>query len=206
MKYNKYMFISIILAISGGFMNTYSYICNGGVFASMQTGNILLLTINITNGNISGLLQYICPLILFIVGIIISSIINKYDIMILFEVMILIIVCYIENNIIASSLISIVCGVQLNGFGAICNNTTTMCTGNLRYMIKYLCSYALNRDISTLHKSITSCLLVSSFVIGTIIGNITIQYIHKYALLICSDILLVAFIIMLFDKCNNKTT
>lgn len=206
MKYNRSIIIGMILAISGGFMNTYSYLCNGGVFASMQTGNILLLAINITNGNISGLLQYICPILLFIVGIIISSIISKYEMMILFEIMILIIVCYIENNIIASSLISLVCGIQLNGFDTICNNTTTMCTGNLRNIIKYLCLYVLNRDISTLHKSIIGCLLVSSFVIGTIIGNITIQYVHKYALLICSDILLIAFIIMLLDKCNNKTT
>ncbi|MFR1872716.1 MAG: YoaK family protein, partial [Coprococcus sp.] len=34
--------LGIILALSGGFMDAYSYMCRGKVFANAQTGNILL--------------------------------------------------------------------------------------------------------------------------------------------------------------------
>ena len=34
--------LGIFLALAGGFMDAYSYICRGGVFANAQTGNILL--------------------------------------------------------------------------------------------------------------------------------------------------------------------
>ena len=41
-----------ILAVSGGFMDAYSYMCRGEVFANAQTGNILLMSINLAKGNI----------------------------------------------------------------------------------------------------------------------------------------------------------
>lgn len=49
MKFSKQMSESIklgvILAIAGGFMDAYSYMCRGKVFANAQTGNILLFGI-----------------------------------------------------------------------------------------------------------------------------------------------------------------
>ena len=35
--------IGIFLTMAGGFMDAYSYICRGKVFANAQTGNIVLL-------------------------------------------------------------------------------------------------------------------------------------------------------------------
>lgn len=206
MKYRKSVIVCMILSVSGGFMNIYSYLCNDGVFASMQTGNILLLIMSIINGNTSELLRYICPILLFIIGVIISSITNKYEMMMLLEAIILIVVCYIGDNIIASSMISLVCGIQLNCSNTICNGTTTMCTGNLKNMVRYTYLYIMTKDIHTLYKSIINCLFILSFIIGIIIGDIVVQYIYKYALLICSDIIFISFFIILFDKFSNKAT
>ena len=38
--------LGIVLALAGGFMDAYSYMCRDGVFANAQTGNMLLLGIN----------------------------------------------------------------------------------------------------------------------------------------------------------------
>ena len=40
------MVLVYILAMSGGFMDAYSYMCRGEVFANAQTGNILLMAVN----------------------------------------------------------------------------------------------------------------------------------------------------------------
>ena len=45
--------IGALLAIIGGFFDAYSYLCRGGVFANAQTGNIVLLGVNIANGKIN---------------------------------------------------------------------------------------------------------------------------------------------------------
>ena len=39
--------LGCVLAVSGGFMDAYSYICRDKVFANAQTGNILLFGINL---------------------------------------------------------------------------------------------------------------------------------------------------------------
>ena len=43
--------IGILLAISGGLMDAYSYLFRGEVFANAQTGNILLFSVNLAQGN-----------------------------------------------------------------------------------------------------------------------------------------------------------
>lgn len=48
--------LGLLLALAGGFMDAYSYIERGQVFANAQTGNILLFGINISRG--TGLSQF----------------------------------------------------------------------------------------------------------------------------------------------------
>ena len=40
--------LGILLALSGGFMDAYSYIGRGEVFANAQTGNMLLLGVHLS--------------------------------------------------------------------------------------------------------------------------------------------------------------
>ena len=43
--------LGVLLAIVGGFLDGYTFICRGGVFANAQTGNIVLFGVEITKGN-----------------------------------------------------------------------------------------------------------------------------------------------------------
>ena len=62
--------LAILLAVSGGFMDAYTYTFRGEVFANAQTGNIILLAINLSEGNFEKMLQYLFPVIAFAFGII----------------------------------------------------------------------------------------------------------------------------------------
>lgn len=56
MKHSKQMSesvrLGILLALSGGLMDAYSYIVRDRVFANAQTGNMLLFGVNLSEGNI----------------------------------------------------------------------------------------------------------------------------------------------------------
>ena len=41
--------LGLLLAVVGGFLDAYTYLCRGRVFANAQTGNIVLLGVNLTN-------------------------------------------------------------------------------------------------------------------------------------------------------------
>ena len=51
-------FIGLLLAIAGGYLDVYTYISRGGVFANAQTGNIVLLGIHIAQQNFEKITTY----------------------------------------------------------------------------------------------------------------------------------------------------
>ena len=67
----------ILLALSGGCMDAYSFLFRGRVFANAQTGNMLLFGVNLANGNFYDALKYLLPVVVFTAGIILSDFINR---------------------------------------------------------------------------------------------------------------------------------
>ena len=45
------LLVGLLLAFSGGLMDAYTYVFRGGVFANAQTGNLILLGINLFDGS-----------------------------------------------------------------------------------------------------------------------------------------------------------
>lgn len=64
------------LTLSGGFQDAYTYFSRGKVFANAQTGNMVLMAANVVNGDISGFLRYLFPVLAFSLGIICASLIS----------------------------------------------------------------------------------------------------------------------------------
>ena len=46
--------LAVLLALAGGLLDAYTYLCRGGVFANAQTGKIVLLAIRAAEGNWRG--------------------------------------------------------------------------------------------------------------------------------------------------------
>mgnify|MGYP002084284424 CR=1 FL=1 len=59
MQISESIGLGTILALSGGFMDAYSYIERGKVFANAQTGNMLLFGVNLSEGNYQTMLNYL---------------------------------------------------------------------------------------------------------------------------------------------------
>ena len=59
----------LILALSGGGMDAYSFLCRDYVFANAQTGNILLLGVSLAEQDYAGALKYTWPILAFTGGI-----------------------------------------------------------------------------------------------------------------------------------------
>ena len=57
MQISESIGLGTILALSGGFMDAYSYIERGKVFANAQTGNMLLFGVNLSEGNYQTMLN-----------------------------------------------------------------------------------------------------------------------------------------------------
>ena len=67
----------MILAISGGFMDAYTYLIRGGVFATGQTGNFVLVAIRGVSGEYKHMIQSCVPIAAFWIGIFLQSIYQR---------------------------------------------------------------------------------------------------------------------------------
>lgn len=209
---------AIFLTLSGGFMDAYSYICRGNVFANAQTGNILLMGVNLSMGNFSLAIRYLFPIIAFTLGIAIAEIIrHKFEnnerfhwrqCVILSEILILFTVAFIPQslNLMANSLTSLVCGVQVQSFRRLNGGVyaTTMCIGNLRTATHYFCDYCYSKEKSDIKNALLYFIVIVIFALGAVIGNFFVGIYREKAIIISSLILLIGLIYMNFSMKNKS--
>ena len=63
--------VGVMLAIVGGYLDAYTYISRDHVFANAQTGNMVLLAINIKEGSWLKVFLYLMPILSFMLGVLI---------------------------------------------------------------------------------------------------------------------------------------
>lgn len=212
-------FVGSILAAVGGYIDVYTYIDRGEVFANAQTGNILFLGMNLAQGNFRQALHYLVSITAFILGTMLARVIkwnammkliHWKQIVILVEIIILIIVAFIKEgskDVIANILVSFVSALQIEGFRKISGKayTTTICTGNLRSGSEFLCDYFKTKDKDKLSLSIQFFGVILSFILGAVISlNITSRIGAKAIIFSCFGLVIV--FIFLFWEDSSKDT
>lgn len=207
--------VGLVLALSGGFMDAYSYLFRGGVFANAQTGNFLLIGINIFHNNWEAAFRYIMPVSAFTIGIIIADMARYYishklkDQMnwlhwrqgvLVVEMLCLTIVAFLpqELNSLANGLISLACGIQMTAFKKVRGHAiaTTMCIGNLRAGTEYMCRFIREKRRHEFDMMMLYYGAIFFFIIGAVIGSIFIKLFAVYSILFCVVMLLLALVMM----------
>lgn len=222
MKQNRQMSesieLGIILAIAGGFMDAYSYICRDEVFANAQTGNMLLFGVHLSEGNISLALRYFFPVLAFAAGIAMAelfryqskrlSLFHWRQLAVFCEALILAGVCLMPQswNLFANSFTSLACGIQVECFRKIHGNgiATTMCIGNLRSGTQNICEYLENGEKESLRKGLLYFGIILFFVAGAVLGNFLVKLWEEKAILVCTVFLLLAGCMMFIHKENTS--
>lgn len=208
--------VGILLSITGGFQDAYTCVWRGGVFANAQTGNIVLLGKNMAEGTWTNIPHYLLPVMAFVVGVFLSQKIQyRYkksrtihwrQIILLLEILILFAVGLIpadsNTNMIANSLVSFSCAMQVDSFRKIRGNVfaTTMCIGNLRNATALLCSYEATKDKKLRWKSIQYYLFIFVFIVGASAGSLMVEWIGTKAVWFCCIALLLAFSVMFIKE------
>lgn len=210
-KASESYIVGILLAVAGGYLDVYTYVSRGGVFANAQTGNIVLLGINAADGNWNMIWHYTYPILAFMAGILITEYVRKRyrynpglhwrQIVIALEFAVLLGISFVPSgsydNVI-NALVSFVCSMQVESFRLLHGNAyaTTMCTGNLRSATEQLFYYNINKDKKARDKSLQYYGIILFFIAGAVIGTaLTRIFLEKAVLAVCFLLLLV-FVIM----------
>lgn len=204
--------MGIILALAGGFMDAYSYIARDGVFANAQTGNILLVGVHLSEGNLSLASRYFFPVLCFALGIMLADLVHERfsnvlhwrQVTVLVEALILFAVSFMDGsvNLPANCLTSFACGMQVESFRKIHGHgvATTMCIGNLRSALQSVDDYIITHKRGFLENGLLYFGVITVFVLGAVLGNWCVGRLGYAAIAVCSALLLLGFAIMFIDR------
>lgn len=198
------------IILSGGLQDAYTYLCRGKVFANAQTGNIVLFSAYLFEGDWVHSRRYLAPVLAFMLGIFVTECVHrryKYmekvhwrQIVILAEIILLFFVGFLpqEFNTIANVIVSFVCAMQVQTFRKVRGHAyaSTMCIGNMRSGTESLCVYFHTHDREALQKAMIYFGVIGLFAFGAGLGALLTKVFAERGIWGSCALLIISFFIM----------
>ena len=199
--------IAFLFTFAGGFCDAYTLIYRRGLFANMQTGNLVKFCISLADGSFEPM--YFLPIICFLLGCLIAILVNKkksHNIILLIAMLALTIgSIFMPNtdtwNVACVCFLSVTGAIQFEAFHQ-CVKTTytsTMCTNNMRLLMESTVDFASDKK----NKRVFFFLgIILCFGLGAVISALIGKAITTYSISIVAGIYL-AILVMLIVVRNK---
>ncbi len=200
-----------VLSVIGGFLDIYTYLCRGNVFANAVTGNLVLFGQTLAECNWIAGGRYLFAILSYALGVFMAELIHRklpashrvswHQTVLLLEILCLLPVLFIpygEPDFIVNALIAFVCALQVQTFRRVHGLpfASTMCTGNLRSGTEALFQSWRNRDRGEFGKALHYYGVIGCFIAGAAAGAVLLRYLgHTVFLLAPAGLLAVFFLI-----------
>lgn len=210
---------AILLAFIGGMVDADSFWFHGGVFASLQSGNLILLGINIARGHWVGVWHGLVPLLIFFLAVGVTRIIQQtisvrslrqwIRITIAVESLLIILSATLNflPNIVIKSGLSAVSGIQLQSFRNIDGVTfnSTMMTGNIRACAAFLFGGLWQHDWVVVNQGLKLLGIFSGFCIGAVTLVFLSDQFGQLSLLLAVIVLIIILVDLLSTHLTDLT-
>ena len=207
----------ILITLSGGLQDAYTYLIRDHVFANAQTGNIVLLMVSLFDGNFQKAGSYLIPILSFALGIAAAHtlsmkwkcrLLSWRQFIILLEFMLLIAVGFIPLSLsqYANALVSFSCAMQVQSFRRFHGRAyaSTMCIGNLRSGMESLSIYCNTKNKEAIVDALHYFGVILTFGIGAGIGGVLSSAYGVQAIWASPLLLIIAFIVMKETESSAK--
>lgn len=172
----------MFLAATAGALDAYTYLGRGGVFAGLQTGNMILMGINIGRGNWAQVLTHFIPFLVFAIGTAFirslqhalnepAALRRRATIVLFFEAGMAILTAILAPALpdtAASSLVAIIAAAQLQEFRRLRGKPfmSIMMTGNLRSSAEGFYDAVAKHDKAALVRACDSLATILALIAG----------------------------------------
>ena len=205
---------AVFLSLSGGLQDAYTYLFRGKVFANAQTGNIVLCSVKLVEGDWSAVLHYLVPLCFFALGVFTAELLRQKfqqmqrlhwrQLVVLCEIVMLFVVGFFpqEWNLVANALVSFACAMQVQAFRKVNGYAfaSTMCIGNLRSGMDSLCSWLVAGNRAARSKAFHYFAIILLFALGAGLGSVALGFCGAKAIWFSCLLLAVSFCLMFLKE------
>ena len=176
----------ILLCLAGGFLDAYTYVTRGGVFANAQTANLILMTLGLATGKGAQALKYLVPILFFFCGVTLSELalhagkkrrsdFRAHAPVLAGEAAALVLIGALPaaaDDTLVNALASFAAALQFDNFRKLEGNpfATAFCTGNLRSATEHLFHAAAEKSRAALKVSGKYFACILAFLAGVVAG------------------------------------
>ena len=210
--------VGLVLALAGGYLDAYTYLCRGGVFANAETGNMVLLGVKLAAGDWAAAAKYLPPIFAFFLGVLAAEAIRRRgkaapaaklhwrQWVLALEIGVLAAAAFAPLggawDMAVNWAVSFVCALQVESFRRVHGKAyaTTMCTGNLRSGTEHLFRHFTSPGSQSASKAALYYGLILSFVCGAVISGLASPILGGRAVLCACVPLLGAFLLMFREE------
>ena len=195
--------VGLCLAFTGGFLDAYTYLLRGGVFANAQTGNMVLMALYAARRD-GRAFYYLLPIAAFLAGVIVTEWLKArltnaqhiawQHVVLLAEAILVFAVGFVPRSApdaVVNVTVSFICSLQVNSFRRTRGlpYATTMCTGNLRSAGEHVFAWA-HGDKTAGRAALRYCAVILVFCAGAWAGAVLAGAWGVHAVWACSAALL----------------
>lgn len=174
------------LAVVGGFLDAYTFVAHGGVFANAQTGNVVLVAMDAAQGRWAQAAQYLPVILAFVLGLVAAETLAAHRralrdptrVVLLVEIAVLVVVAGLPRatpQLATTTAVAFVAALQVSTFRLVreTSYSTTMTTGNLRSLVTAAYEWLSGYDRTQRVVALRLALIVLAFASGAGAGALT---------------------------------
>jgi uncharacterized membrane protein YoaK (UPF0700 family) len=208
-----------LLAIVGGFLDSYTYLTRNGVFATSQTGNIVLFGIESARGEWASAVKHLPPLLAFLAGVLAAETLKRPRVTqliryparaaLVIEIVALLIVGALPASTpdaVVTLTVAFVCSVQVSMFRTLIKwqYNTTMTTGNLRTAAQALFVAWADRDADAALRARAFGLILLAFTLGAVFGALCSLQLGVHAAWVAAGCLMLGLWMFIADHLHTE--
>lgn len=204
--------LGLLLALTGGILDAYTYLNRGAVFATAETGNLVLLGVNLAMGHWLKVIYYLLPISSYAAGLLITLAFHRRSdklffhwrqFVVLTECLVVLLATIIPQgdlDPLVNCMIAFISAMQVQTFRKFrgCACATTMCTGNLRSGVEALYFHLADKEPGSLDRAKVYFGLIAFFVTGAVISSLLAPLFAGRAILVAILPLAASFLLMFF--------
>ncbi|MFW0796907.1 YoaK family protein [Gordonia sp. CPCC 205515] len=209
------MRFALLITCASGFLDSYTFLARGGVFANAQTGNVIFLALNLAQRHWAQALGHLWPILAFVVGVAVSMhiragrldalLVHPIRVTMLLQTLILLVVGFVPTDAphwIVTIPIAFIAAMQIELFRSIggLNYVAVATTGNLMRLVEAGYSTLVDRAPEARRAFGVYGAVVGAFASGAVIGAFATHAMGGHAAWVPAGFLAITLVFFIIDQ------
>ncbi|QUR69757.1 YoaK family protein [Mycobacterium spongiae] len=205
----------MLLTAANASLDSYTYIARGGVFANVQTGNVIFFGLNMSQGKLHDALDHAWPILAFLVGIAVASYLKSGRVhrylthplrwAMLLQAIVLAAIGFVPATVphnFVTVPISFVTAIQIGLFRNVGDLSyfPAATTGNMMRMVEFGYDRFVNKTEASRGVFTTYAVLILCFATGVLIGALATRAWCVHAIWLSAGFLAITLALIIFDE------